>query len=89
MLGAQDHPYLPRPAYCLHPCGIPALLAEAATDSAPAPVPINPIVAWLSVAGRVVGLRVPLAYVRPPCTEAAVVAATAAAAAAATAPAGS
>lgn len=60
----EEHPYLHRPWYTLHPCGTSKWMnllflsdASAAIDRVPVE---RYLVSWLSVVGQVVGLKVPL-----------------------------
>ncbi|THU58792.1 hypothetical protein C4D60_Mb03t18180 [Musa balbisiana] len=58
----EDHPYLRRPWYTLHPCGtsdwMKVLFGSNAANNQPRP--LHYLSAWLSVVGQAVGLRIPL-----------------------------
>ncbi|KAL0928291.1 hypothetical protein M5K25_000163 [Dendrobium thyrsiflorum] len=52
----EEHPYLHRPWYMLHPCGTTEWMKLLLQGNPSAP---NYLVSWLSVVGQAVGLRVP------------------------------
>ncbi|XP_020592714.1 ubiquitin-like-conjugating enzyme ATG10 isoform X2 [Phalaenopsis equestris] len=56
----EDHPFLHRPWYMLHPCGtsewMRLLLSGVQQEN---PCAVNYLVSWLSVVGQAVGLRIP------------------------------
>jgi len=59
----QEHPYLNRPWYTLHPCGTGEwmkLLLITDASWAKGEVSFEKyLISWLSVVGQVVGLRIP------------------------------
>ncbi|WOK91313.1 hypothetical protein Cni_G00004 [Canna indica] len=58
----EDHPYLHRPWYTLHPCGTNDWMKSMLGRDMPNKDPhmLHYISAWLSVVGQAVGLRIPL-----------------------------
>ncbi|XP_042412704.1 ubiquitin-like-conjugating enzyme ATG10 isoform X2 [Zingiber officinale] len=58
----EDHPYLHRPWYTLHPCGTGDWMKFLLCSDAPNKIPAlhGYLSAWLSVIGQVVGLRIPI-----------------------------
>ncbi|XP_042412692.1 ubiquitin-like-conjugating enzyme ATG10 isoform X1 [Zingiber officinale] len=60
----EDHPYLHRPWYTLHPCGTGDWMKFLLCSDAPNKIPPlhGYLSAWLSVIGQVVGLRIPIGF---------------------------
>ncbi|XP_026663708.1 ubiquitin-like-conjugating enzyme ATG10 isoform X4 [Phoenix dactylifera] len=58
----EEHPYLRRPWYTLHPCGTSDWMKLLLGGDLPSKSPdmLHYLSAWLSVVGQTVGLRIPL-----------------------------
>ncbi|KMT10132.1 hypothetical protein BVRB_5g118950 [Beta vulgaris subsp. vulgaris] len=59
----QEHPYLNRPWYTLHPCGTSELMKLLLSDTSVSGDKVTAewyLISWLSVVSQVVGLRMPL-----------------------------
>lgn len=67
-LGLQEHPYLNRPWYKLHPCGtsecIKLLFQSDATIRTTSGTTELYLLSWFSVVGRMVGLSIPYEMIK-------------------------
>lgn len=61
----EEHPYLNRPWYKLHPCGTSEWMKLLFLDARNGGEIERYLVSWLSVIGQVVGLKVPLEMFNP------------------------
>lgn len=61
-INLQEHPYLNRPWFKLHPCGteewIKLLSESSSLNDCRMPIELY-LVSWFSVVGQVVGLKIP------------------------------
>ncbi|OUZ99304.1 Autophagy-related protein 3 [Macleaya cordata] len=68
----EEHPYLNRPWYTLHPCGTSEWMkllflgGDSQTKDGPT-IQQQYLVSWLSVVGQAVGLRIPLEMINNSC----------------------
>lgn len=58
-ISQQDHPILGTPYFFFHPCNSAQMLANVSQDDR-----ANKVIAWLSVVAPLVGLKLPIEYIK-------------------------